>query len=289
MKSTSTTPNAPEDGHSRPEILTVLEPCLRTRIEIGSQGVFAARHATSVEEAMRLAKEGAYDMLLLSPAVAEGHVLAQLAHVAHQAFPMEIIAVYGERQARPSTLLALGAHGVRTACDLTTREGWGRLRELTSDSFSSQRKRIWTALNGSTSGLSDAARVFLQHVVAVAPRTVTVRQLSVQLGVPPSTLLSHFFRARLPSPKQYLAKTRLLFAAALFESKAVSAAWVAHQLNYSSAQSFGRHVRTMLGMTAGELKAIPFERIAAHYQHELVRPLAERFQAFESHGHQRVQ
>lgn len=289
MKAMSAIPNAPADGRCRPEILTVLEPCMRTRIEIGSQGVFAARHATSVEEALRLAKEGAYDMLLLSPAVAEGQVLAQLARAAHQAFPMEIVAVYGERQARPSTLLALGAHGVRTACDLTTREGWGRLRELTSDSFSSQRKRIWSALDGSTSGLSKAARVFLQHVVSVAPRTLTVRQLSVQLSVHPSTLLSHFFRARLPSPKQYLAMTRLLFAAALFESKAVSAAWVAHQLNYSSSQSFGRHVRTMLGMTAGELKATSFEQIVAHYQHELVRPLAERFQAYESHGPQTLQ
>ena len=238
---------------------------------------------------MRLAKEGAYDMLLLSPSVAEGQVLAQLAQVANQAFPMEIVAVYGERQALPSTLLALGANGVRTACDLTTREGWGRLRELTADSFGSQRKRIWTALNGSTNGLSDAARDFLQHVVSVAPRTLTVRQLSVYLSVPASTLLSRFFRARLPSPKRYLAMTRLLFAAALFESKAVSVAWVAHQLNYSSAQSFGRHVRGLLGMTAGELKTISFERIAAHYQHELVKPLTVRGQAFASYERQRVQ
>lgn len=83
--------------------------------------------------------------------------------------------------------------------------------------------------------------------------------------------------------------TRLLFAAALFESRAVSAAWVAHQLDYSSAQSFGRHVRTLLGMTAVELKAISFEQVVAHYQHELVRLLAERFHALESRGHQSVQ
>src|SRR6185503_16340949 len=87
------------------------------------------------------------------------------------------------------------------------------------------------------------------------PRLSTVRVLSHQLGVLPSTLMSRFFRAGLPAPKRFLAMARLVRAAYLFENRGLSVANIANHLEYSSPQSFGRHVRTLLDMTAMEFRA----------------------------------
>jgi AraC-like DNA-binding protein len=47
---------------------------------------------------------------------------------------------------------------------------------------------------------------------------------------------------------------RLVRAARLFENSGFSIANVANHLDYSSPQSFGRHVRTLLRMTAGDFR-----------------------------------
>jgi AraC-like DNA-binding protein len=103
------------------------------------------------------------------------------------------------------------------------------------------------------------ARLFIEGLVRLAPVTPTVRRLSAELHVRPSTLMSRFARAGLPSPKNYLAAVRLLHAAHLFESGGLSVADVAYRLEYSSPQSFGRHLRTMLGITSSEFRSrFPF-------------------------------
>jgi AraC-like DNA-binding protein len=67
-------------------------------------------------------------------------------------------------------------------------------------------------------------------------------------------MMSRFFRAGAPTPKRYLAMARLVRAARLFENAGFSIANVANHLDYSSPQSFGRHVRTLLHITAGEFR-----------------------------------
>jgi hypothetical protein len=69
---------------------------------------------------------------------------------------------------------------------------------------------------------------------------------------------------------------RLVRAARLFENAGFSIANVANHLDYSSPQSFGRHVRSLLHMTAGDFRhrydgAGMFERFRA----ELVLPHLE--------------
>jgi AraC-like DNA-binding protein len=82
----------------------------------------------------------------------------------------------------------------------------------------------------------------------------TIRVLARHLGVIPSTLMSRFFRAKLPAPKRYLAMARLVRAAQLFENPGLSVANVANRLDYSSPQSFGRHVRGLIQLTAVEFR-----------------------------------
>jgi hypothetical protein len=85
--------------------------------------------------------------------------------------------------------------------------------------------------------------------------------------------MSRFFRAGLPAPKRYLAFARLVRAARLFENPGLSIANVANHLDYSSPQSFGRHVRTLMSITALEFRRrYDGEGMLHHFREQLVLP-----------------
>ncbi len=79
------------------------------------------------------------------------------------------------------------------------------------------------------------------------------------LGIQPTTLISRFRRAELPSPKAMLYWTRLTYAAWLFDDRDRTIADAAWTLRFASAQAFGRQIRCSFGMTASEFRArMPF-------------------------------
>ncbi|MGQ0712614.1 MAG: helix-turn-helix domain-containing protein [Gemmatimonadaceae bacterium] len=122
---------------------------------------------------------------------------------------------------------------------------------------------------------------FFEALFGGGPRITTVRTLAGHLNVLPSTLMSRFFRARLPAPKRYLATARLVRAAHLFENPGLSVASVANALDYSSPQSFGRHVRTMLRITAVEFrKRYTGQRMLDHFREQLVIPYLATLRLF---------
>ena len=86
----------------------------------------------------------------------------------------------------------------------------------------------------------------------------------------------------MPSPKRYLAMARLARAARLFENSGLSVANVATHLDYSSPQSFGRHVRTLLGLTAvGFRQRYDGDGMVERFRAELVRPYAMVLRRFD--------
>src|SRR5712671_3097219 len=124
-------------------------------------------------------------------------------------------------------------------------------------------------------------RAFFEAVARLAPVLSTVRRLARHLRICSSTLMSRFYRAGLPSPKTYLAGMRLVHAAHLFSNPGLSVADVAYRLDYSSPQSFGRHLKAMLGVTAGEFRRrFPFEVSLERYVDLLITPYRETLRAF---------
>jgi len=112
-----------------------------------------------------------------------------------------------------------------------------------------------------------------------------VSALARELQLVPSTLMARFWRAGLPSPKTYLAHTRLLHAAWLLRSEGYSIADVAHRLEYSSPQSFGRHLRVLLRMTAGEFRRrLPFGEALTRFRATLLTPFRDRLLTFHPLG-----
>ena len=104
-------------------------------------------------------------------------------------------------------------------------------------------------------GVPEDCWQFIETLFTCSPRVGNVRALAKYLGILPSTMMSRFARGGVPAPKQYLAMARLVRAARLFENAGFSIANVANHLDYSSPQSFGRHVQTLIHISAGEFRA----------------------------------
>ena len=271
-------------AHSRTNTLvaTVLHPLERPRLDAAAAGRFRPVHAETVREAIRVVRERSVRAVLLSPR----HVtVGQMGGVASlvKGFPgVPALAVVSRHDTTASErLLDLGACGVRRMVDLSGHEGWHELRAVVADPASPLGSSILSSTMTALDGVTADSRRFFEVLVRVAPGVPTVRELARRLGVQPSTFMSRFFRARVPSPKRYLAAVRLVYAAGLLESSGLSIADVAYRLEYSSPQSFGRHVRSALGVTAAEYRRrYPFSVALNDFIVRLIVPHCSSFRRF---------
>jgi AraC-like DNA-binding protein len=264
-------------------ICTVLPTLERQRVEAAGNGCFVALHAESFPEAIQAARQTRVDALLISVHRCPLGDLSGVARFVREFPGIPAVALLSRRDgAAAETLLRLGATGIRAAVDCTEPEGWRRLRELVGRPASPVAAHILRTLLPAIRETTGEMRLFFDAISRLAPLLTTVQELARHLGVRPSTLMSRFYRAQLPSPKSYLVAMRLLHAAHLFRNPGLSVADVAYQLDYSSPQSFSRHLKAVLGITAGEFRRrFPFEVAAARYVDLLVTPYRETLRAFQ--------
>ncbi|HEY8795424.1 MAG TPA: helix-turn-helix domain-containing protein [Gemmatimonadaceae bacterium] len=182
----------------------------------------------------------------------------------------------------PRAVLSLGQSGIRALVDVRQPGGWRELREVLMQDRTRDIEKIALAqLSLDLAGAPDDCWKFFETIFQPGLRTSTIRMLSSELRVVPSTLMSRFFRAHLPAPKRYLAMARLTHAARVFENPGLSVANVANHLEYSSPQSFGRHVRTLLSITALEFRQrYDGEGMLHRFREELILPFALTLRSF---------
>src|SRR5437867_7141816 len=263
-------------------VCTVLPATERSRIDAAGDGCFHTLHAESLREALHVARRRRVDAVVISVHRCHGEALPAVARFVREfpAIPAVALVSRHDREAT-ETLLRLGATGVRTAVDCTEPGGWRRLRDLLGHPASPVAARILARVIPATGGASEDVRVFFEAVARLAPVLSTVRGLARHLRACPSTLMSRFYRAGLPSPKTYLAGMRLLHAAYLVLNPGLSVSDVAYRLDYSSPQSFGRHLKAMLGVTAGEFRRrFPFDVSLERYVDLLATPYRDILRAF---------
>ncbi len=269
-----------------PTVATVLLPAERARVEAAGSGSFTVLHRETVPEAIRAVRERSVDAVLLSVHRCDA-VEADAVRRLVRSFPglPAVALVTRHDDTTPASLLRLGASGVREVVDVTGPTGWGRLRRLVAEPAARPAARILGPLMDRMTGVPDDARMFVEALVRLAPHTPTVRGLTRVFGVQPSTLMSRFGRAGLPSVKQYLAAVRLLYAAQYLENEGLSIADVAYRLECSSPQSFGRHVRSLLGITCTEFRRrFPFGVAMERFLRVMVEPYLERWRDFHPLG-----
>jgi AraC-like DNA-binding protein len=263
-------------------VATLVEPSVRSRLEAAGHGTFAAIHTDSVGEAIRAVRERPVRAVFVSPSYVGYEDLPRVADLV-DGFPgVPTVALLSRYDADSSRkLLDFGAHGVRRMVDLSGRHGWQYLRDLISHPASPTAARIFERVVPALGEATHDCRAVFEAIVRLAPALRTARAIADYLQVAPSTFMSRFFRAGLPSPKRYLAGTRLLYAASLLEIPGFSIADVAYRLQYSSPQSFGRHLRTVFGITASDFRSrYRFETAVDDFVERLIVPFRSRFSTF---------
>jgi AraC-like DNA-binding protein len=251
-------------------------------VDAAGSGCFAVVHRDSIVDAVRVVRERPVDAVLVSVHRCEPAHVEALGHLVRDFPGIPTVALVSRHDDGASeTLLRLGASGVREVVDVTSPSGWHRLRRVVGQPASRAVARIQAPLFDALGELPIDARLFLEALVRLAPEAPTVRLLAHRLAIRPSTLMSRFGRAGLPSPKNYLAAVRLLHAALLFETAGLSVADVAYRLEYSSPQSFGRHLRALLGITASEFRRrFPFPTAMARFIERMIQPYAVVWREF---------
>jgi AraC-like DNA-binding protein len=223
-------------------VATILHPSERARVDAAGNGAYHALHRQTVDEVAVDLRAKRVRAVLLSVTCCGPLECTHIARLVRE-FPLRD--ALSEEQCDDIIRLALGA----LSLDLM--------------------------------GVPDDCWRFFDALFRTPSSCLTVRTLAEGLGVLPSTLMSRFFRARLPAPKRYLAYARLTHAARMFENPGLSIANVSNQLEYSSPQSFCRHVRTLIGVSALEFRArYDGEGMLHRFREELVLPFVEKLRRF---------
>jgi AraC-like DNA-binding protein len=266
-----------------PAVTTILMPGERARVDAAGMGVYRTVHRESLSDVLRDLRERRADAVVLSVSCCGTREAPLIATMVREFPRVPTVALLTEPAVRsPQTLITLGRSGVATLIDARDPAGWRELRQvLASDHLTRIRRVALARLRADLGVAPDDCWMFFEALFETPAQVTTVRSLSRRLGILPSTLMSRFFRAHLPAPKRYLAMARLVLAAELFGNPGLSVSGVANQLDYSSPQSFGRHVKSLLRMTAAEFRMrLSGERMLDLFRERLVLPYAATLAVF---------
>ena len=244
-------PTDPKRRGMRTPVSTILTPVERSHVDAAAHGLCDALHRESLDEVLSDLREQKANLVLISVTKYGSQNSSRMAAMVREFPRVPAVALLTETQSStPHATLALGQLGIRTLVDARSPSGWQMLRNLLASQGSSDLQRsALLQISLDLPGVSKDCWRFFELLFDSSPRISTVRQLARHLNILPSTLMSRFFRAKLPAPKRYLSLARLIRAARLFENPGLSVARVANHLDYSSPQSFGRHVRTVMKMS----------------------------------------
>ena len=264
-------------------VTTILTPAERVRVDAAGQGVYTTLHRDSIDDVFRDLKEHHAAAVLVSVNCCSSRDVTRVAMLVREFPRVPTVAILTDLAGNaPGAVLTLGRSGIQTLVDVRQPAGWRRLRDVLLADQSRDINRIALAhLSGDLAGAHPDCWRFFEVLFALPSGIATIRSLSRHLGVIPSTLMSRFFRANLPAPKRYLAMARLVRAAQLFENPGLSISNVANRLDYSSPQSFGRHVRGLIQLSAVEFRQrYDGEGMLQRFRSDLVTPFVPQLRAF---------
>ncbi|MBL0938860.1 MAG: helix-turn-helix domain-containing protein [Gemmatimonadaceae bacterium] len=267
-------------------VLTFLTPAEQQRVDAAGRGCYTTVHCENFDQLLTDLRSHSVSAVLVSVARYEQQQHAgQVARMVREFPGVPAVALLGAADARHAThaVLQLGHQGVRTLVDVREPSGWRDLRQLVADENPDSIEAVARQqLHIDLQDAVPACRRFFDMLFS-APRSLsTVRELTRSAGVMPTTFMSRFFRARIPAPKKYLAMARLVRAARLFENPGYSITQVAFLLDYSSPQSFSRHVQNTLDVSAAHFRRTHTGiQMLDHFRATLVQPYRDQLLTFD--------
>lgn len=234
-----------------PPVATVLTSREQARVDAATEGVYDALHRETFDEVISDLRHRRAGAVLVSVTRYGALPSARMAALVREFPRIPALALLTETDyTTPQAVLTLGQLGVRALIDARQPAGWRALRDiLVAEKAGDLQRTALGQINEDLAGAPNDCWRFFELLFSQVPKICSVRDLARQMHILPSTLMSRFFRAHLPPPKRYLSLARLIRAARLFENPGFSIASVANHLEYSSPQSFGRHVRTTMKMS----------------------------------------
>jgi AraC-like DNA-binding protein len=265
-------------------VATLLAPGERPRFTLAAQGAFITRHAATLHELATHLRGEPVAALLLSVSHIDTTQLPQLTRLL-RAFPRipKVAVLLDPPPHLHSALLTMGHLGARALVDVRTTSGWRDLRRVISRTDTRgiealATERLNQALPDDT---PDEARSVLGSLFHLPTHVTTVREVANGLGVGATTFTSRFARAQLPPPRDYLAYARLVRVAHLLENPGCSISQAAHRLEYSSPQSFSRHLRFVLGISAANFRReYTASAMLDRFVRDLLTPYREQLRTF---------
>lgn len=148
--------------------------------------------------------------------------------------------------------LTLGRAGICSLLDCTVPAGFEQLRRAVHQSFDRDFLDSAAARCAEAAEATPATREFLANCFQRGAWGLA--DLTCFAGASTSTMLSRAHRLRMPSPKTWIVRARLVEFAYLAESPGNSINDVAAQMGASSPQGLGRFIRTHAGCGAQEFR-----------------------------------
>jgi AraC-like DNA-binding protein len=152
-------------------------------------------------------------------------------------------------------LLTLGQRGIEHVVFARYDDHPLRLREvLMEEEAHSTSRLLLDQLAEALAPLPRELRWVLEEALRAPGEVQTVAQVAARARVDRRTCERWFTRVGLPSPRQFLAAARVLYAHRLLQDPGFTIEDVAQRLGYGQAKTLQQHARSYLGLTAGEMR-----------------------------------
>ncbi len=269
---------------SQRSVLTFVTPAERDRVDAAGLGCYTTMHRENLDQVLNDLRTTQASAVIVSVTRYQQQHSAQMARLVREFPRVPAVALLTANEARSTqALLSLGHNGVRKLVDARDPAGWRDLRQIVAREGPGPLEiRAISCLRQDLSNARRSCLVFFEALFSLPPSLTTVRQLARVLNVRPTTFMSRFIRHGLPTPKKYLALARLVRAAGLLDNPGYSVTQAALLMEYSSPQSFSRHLRATLHLSAAEFRTRHSGESMLHeFRARMILPYQRPLQIFE--------
>jgi len=152
-------------------------------------------------------------------------------------------------------LLSLGQRGIQNVVFTHYDDHPSRLPDvLSQEEARSSSRQLLDQLVDVFAPLPSQLRWVLEAALRSPGEVQTVGQVAARARVDRRTCERWFTRVGLPSPRQFLAAARVLYAHRLLQDPGFTIEDVTKRLGYAQAKTLQLHARAYLGLTAGEMR-----------------------------------
>lgn len=216
---------------------------------------FTVAHASSWDAVLTAIRSRPVEIAIVDPLLS-GEPRGQEIERLRVLFPSLPLILYTSLTPQVAAVLPrLGQRGVHRVVFARFDDHPERLRDLIeAEEMRAVSNQLLGQLADALSPLPREMRWVLEDALRTPGVVQTVQQFAARAHVDRGTCARWFARAGLPSPRHFLAATRVLYAHRLLQDPGFTIEDVAERLGYAQAKTLQQHARAYLGLTAGEMR-----------------------------------